>query len=124
MGEIPPAKFQRKKRWVVVSGIILLLFVIFFTWSIKETNSQDNYIHHMMTQFLRNHKIEAQTINVTYNQLTQKRTISVVFKDEPQAVYYYYYSFEINEAIQQPRYGGSIKKHPEKGMYYKYDIVP
>lgn len=61
---------------------------------------------------------------MSYNQLKQERTIKVVFKDEPKAIYYYHYSFKSNEAFQLPKYEGSIKKHPEIGKFFQYDIAP
>ncbi|MGV3464980.1 MAG: DUF3139 domain-containing protein [Heyndrickxia sp.] len=115
---------KKSRRWMIPVGIIIILVVLFFTWSIREANSQAKYIYRMMNQFLMEDHLEAKTIDITYNQFTQKRTIKVVFKDEPEAVYYYHYNFKVSEAEQQPKYGGVIKTHPEKGKHYKYDIVP
>jgi len=112
---------HRTKKMLLLFAVLI---VILSSWYVYHVHSNNLYIVSVIRLGLKNHNVEAQTIDVSFNQFKQERTIKIIFRDEPKAVYFYHYSFKSNEAFQLPKYGGSIKNHPEKGKHFKFDIAP
>lgn len=115
---------MNKNKKVINTFSFILLALLLIGWYSNSIHSQNRYIKGMIVNDLKIHNVGVHTVDVSYNHLKQKRTIKIIFQNEPNAVYFYTFSFKTNEALQLSKYEGSIKKHPELGKYYKYGIVP
>jgi hypothetical protein len=106
---------KKGKSWLIRIFKWLFIFYLFATVYMLEQNKS---VYGLMKIGFREEKIKVQSIDVSYNPITFKRTIKVIFGNEPKAIYYYGFDFKTADGYQIG-YGGNIKNHPEEGKHYK-----